>query len=106
MKELVRSYMTETNWAHKGIVPTTDEHIAVSYISNGYGMLIATCFVGMGDMVTDESFEWALSKPPIVKASCVMARLMNDFYSQKVYMFSIFTTWQYVIVVFMNSCCY
>ncbi|KAJ0588395.1 putative (-)-beta-caryophyllene synthase [Helianthus annuus] len=83
MKELVRSYMTETNWAHKGIVPTTDEHIAVSYISSGYGMLIATCFVGMGDMVTDESFEWALSKPPIVKASCVMARLMNDFYSQK-----------------------
>ncbi|MFS7953545.1 putative (-)-beta-caryophyllene synthase [Helianthus anomalus] len=83
MKELVRSYMTETNWAHKGIVPTTEEHIAVSYISSGYGMLIATCFVGMGDMVTDESFKWALSKPPIVKASCVMARLMNDFYSQK-----------------------
>ncbi|MFS7953441.1 putative (-)-beta-caryophyllene synthase [Helianthus anomalus] len=83
MKELVRNYMTETNWAHKGIVPTTQEHIAVSYVTSGFGMLLATSFVGMGDMVTDESFEWALSKPPIVKASCVMARLMNDFYSQK-----------------------
>ncbi|KAI7730777.1 hypothetical protein M8C21_020882, partial [Ambrosia artemisiifolia] len=67
--EAIESYMTETYWAHKGIVPTPEDHIAVSYVSSGYGMLIATCFVGMGDMVTDDSFKWALSKPPIVKAS-------------------------------------
>lgn len=92
MKELVRNYMIETKWAHEGYIPTQEEHIAVSYVTSGYAMLMGTCFAGMGDMVTDEAFKWALSKPPIIKASCVMARLMNDFYSQKVHMFSVFTT--------------
>ncbi|KAJ0829221.1 putative (-)-beta-caryophyllene synthase [Helianthus annuus] len=85
MKELVRSYMTEAKWANEGYVPTTEEHMSVSYVSSGIGMLITTSFVGMGDMVTDESFEWALSKPSLIKAPCVIARLMNDFFSQKVH---------------------
>ncbi|KAM0018849.1 putative (-)-beta-caryophyllene synthase [Helianthus debilis subsp. tardiflorus] len=88
MKELVRSYMTEAKWANEGYVPTTEEHMSVSYVSSGIGMLITTSFVGMGDMVTDESFEWALSKPSLIKASCVIARLMNDFFSQKVFVYS------------------
>ncbi|KAJ0578285.1 putative (-)-beta-caryophyllene synthase [Helianthus annuus] len=83
MKELVRSYMTEAKWANEGYVPTTEEHMSVSYVSSGIGMLITTSFVGMGDMVTDESFEWALSKPSLIRAPCVIARLMNDFFSQK-----------------------
>ncbi|KAI3819789.1 hypothetical protein L1987_13641 [Smallanthus sonchifolius] len=83
MKELTRSYMIETEWANEGYVPTTEEHMSVSYVTSGYGMLVTTCFVGMGDMVTDESYKWALTKPPIVKTSCVMARVMNDFFSQK-----------------------
>nr|GFC46115.1 beta-caryophyllene synthase [Tanacetum cinerariifolium] len=36
-----------------------------------------------GDVVTDESFKWALAKPPIVKASCAIARLMDDITSHK-----------------------
>nr|AMP42988.1 sesquiterpene synthase [Xanthium strumarium] len=83
MKELIRNYMMEAKWAHEGYVPTTEEHLSVSYVSSGYAMLTTTCFVGMGDLVTDESFKWALSKPPLVKASCIIARLMNDFVSQK-----------------------
>ncbi|KAI3819791.1 hypothetical protein L1987_13643 [Smallanthus sonchifolius] len=83
MKELTRNYTIETEWANEGYVPTTEEHMSVSYVTSGYGMLLTTCFVGMGDMVTDESYKWALTMPPIVKASCVMARVMNDFFSQK-----------------------
>ncbi|KAK9049066.1 hypothetical protein SSX86_031968 [Deinandra increscens subsp. villosa] len=70
MKELIRSYMMETKWANEGYVPTIEEHISVSFQSSGYGMLATTCLVGMGDMVTDESFKWVLAKPPIIKASC------------------------------------
>nr|UNI81645.1 terpene synthase 2 [Stevia rebaudiana] len=83
MKEFIRSYMMEAKWANEGYVPATDEHMAVSFVSSGYGMLTTTCLVGMGDMVTDESFKWALTNPPIVKASCLIARFMDDIFSQK-----------------------
>ncbi|KAI7749922.1 hypothetical protein M8C21_031786 [Ambrosia artemisiifolia] len=65
MKELIRNYMMEAKWAHEGYIPTTEEHLSVSYVSSGYIMLTTTFFVGMGDLVTQESFKWALSKPPL-----------------------------------------
>ncbi|KAI7754151.1 hypothetical protein M8C21_019344 [Ambrosia artemisiifolia] len=83
MNEFIRCYMTEAKWANEGYVPTTEEHMSVSFVSSGYGMLATTCFMGMGDMVTDESLKWVLTNPPLVKASCVIARLMDDIFSQK-----------------------
>ena len=85
MKEFIRSYMMEAKWANEGYVPTAEEHMSVSIVTGGYFMLATTCFVGMGDIVTDEAFEWAQTKPPIVKASSVIARLMDDIHSQKVH---------------------
>ncbi|KAI3762391.1 hypothetical protein L1987_52821 [Smallanthus sonchifolius] len=64
-------------------VPTPEEHISVSFVTSGLAMLVTTCFVGMGDIVTDESFKWTLALPPLIKASCVLARLLNDFFCQK-----------------------
>nr|CAC12732.1 putative sesquiterpene cyclase [Artemisia annua] len=83
MKEFIRSYMMEAKWANEGYVPTAEEHMSVAFVSSGYSMLATTCFVGMGDIVTDEAFKWALTKPPIIKASCAIARLMDDIHSQK-----------------------
>ncbi|KAK1437051.1 hypothetical protein QVD17_02836 [Tagetes erecta] len=83
MKEFIRSYMMEAKWAHEGYVPTAEEHMSVSFVSSGYGMLATTCFVGMGDIVTDNPFKWALTNPPLVKGSCVIARLMDDIVPQK-----------------------
>ena len=85
MKEFIRSYMMEAKWANEGYVPTIEEHMSVAFISSGYSVLATTCFVGMGDIVTNNSFKWALSKPPLVRASCQIARLMDDIFSQKVY---------------------
>ncbi|KAI7751984.1 hypothetical protein M8C21_015336 [Ambrosia artemisiifolia] len=83
MKELTRSYLKEMKWANEGHVPTPEEHMEVAFVSSGIGMLTITSFVGMGDMVTDESFKWALTNPPLIKTSSVVTRLMNDFFSQK-----------------------
>ncbi|KAL4558354.1 hypothetical protein LXL04_036553 [Taraxacum kok-saghyz] len=83
MKEFIRSQMMEAKWANEGYVPTIEEHMSVALISSGYSMLATTCFVGMGDIVTDDSFKWALSKPLSVKASCQICRLMDDIFSQK-----------------------
>ncbi|XP_071737920.1 beta-caryophyllene synthase-like [Rutidosis leptorrhynchoides] len=83
MKEFIRSYLMEAKWANDGYVPTTDEHMSLAFVSSGYSLLTTTCFVGMGDFVTDEMFKWALNKPPLVKASCAIARFMDDLVPQK-----------------------
>ncbi|KAF5812091.1 putative (-)-beta-caryophyllene synthase [Helianthus annuus] len=84
MKEFIRSFMVEAKWAYEEYVPTIEEHMSISIVSSGCYMLIATCFVGMGDMVTDETLKWVLTHPPLVKASGVIGRLMDDLCSRKV----------------------
>ncbi|XP_076910971.1 (-)-germacrene D synthase-like, partial [Bidens hawaiensis] len=83
MKEMIRNFMTEAKWRHEGYIPTVEEHKSVSFMSCGYKMLTIAGFVGMGDMVTDESFEWVLTNPSLIKASSEICRLMDDIVGHK-----------------------
>ncbi|XP_050369625.1 (-)-germacrene D synthase-like [Argentina anserina] len=83
MKRLVRAYHAEAKWFHKNYTPSMDEYMEVALITSAYSMLATTAFVGMGDIVTKESFEWIFSDPKIVKASAVVCRLMDDIVSHK-----------------------
>ncbi|KAL8261278.1 hypothetical protein R6Q59_025327 [Mikania micrantha] len=58
MREMIRNFMTEAKWRNDG-------------------------FVGMGDIITDESFEWVLGNPPLIKASSEICRLMDDIVGHK-----------------------
>ncbi|XP_031250371.1 (-)-germacrene D synthase-like [Pistacia vera] len=78
MKILVRNYNMEARWCNQNYVPTMEEYFSVALPSCGYLTLAATSFLGMGDIVTKESFEWVLSNPKIVKASSIICRLMDD----------------------------
>ncbi|KAJ0703357.1 putative germacrene-A synthase [Helianthus annuus] len=82
MKELNKSYMMEAKWRHDGYVPTVEEHKSVSFMSCGYKMLATSSFVGMS-MTTEEAFKWIKTYPPLVKASCVICRLMDDLVGYK-----------------------
>ncbi|XP_039064209.1 probable terpene synthase 2 [Hibiscus syriacus] len=42
-----------------------------------------TSFVGMGDDVTEETFNWASNNPKIIRVSSMIARLMDDIVSRK-----------------------
>ena len=57
-------------------------HVALE--SSGLPMLTTISFLGMGDIVTKEAFDWAFSNPKIIKASSVIGRLMDDMKSHKV----------------------
>ncbi|KAL7249409.1 hypothetical protein ACSBR1_011576 [Camellia fascicularis] len=46
-------------------------------------MVATTSFVGMGDIVTEEAFDWISNDPIIVKASAIICRLMNDIASNE-----------------------
>uniref|UniRef100_A0A6N2MF07 Isoprene synthase, chloroplastic n=1 Tax=Salix viminalis TaxID=40686 RepID=A0A6N2MF07_SALVM len=83
MKNQVRAYYLESIWFHQKHTPTMEEYMAVAMVTSAYAMLAATSFVGMGSVVTKDSFEWLFSGPKIVKASEIICRLADDIVSHK-----------------------
>ena len=57
-------------------------HVALK--SSGLPMLTTISFLGVGDIVTKEAFDWTFSNPKIIIASSVIGRLINDMKSHKV----------------------
>ncbi|CAH1443232.1 unnamed protein product [Lactuca virosa] len=83
MQEYIRSYMTEAKWTHEGYIPTVEEHMELTYISSGYKYTLVASFAAMGDAITDNTFKWVLTNPPLVKACCVLCRIMDDIVTHK-----------------------
>ncbi|XP_062079640.1 (-)-germacrene D synthase-like [Humulus lupulus] len=83
MKKLVQSYYVEAQWFHKNYTPTLKEYMEVALVSSTYYMLTVTSFLGMGDEVSAEVFDWLMNCPKIVTGSAVICRLMDDVVSHK-----------------------
>ncbi|KAB1227455.1 (-)-germacrene D synthase [Morella rubra] len=83
MKRQARSYFQEAKWLHQKYTPKLDEYIQLGAISSGYPALALTSFLGMGETISKDSFEWALSNPRVMEASAVAGRLMDDIESHK-----------------------
>ncbi|KAI7755338.1 hypothetical protein M8C21_029638 [Ambrosia artemisiifolia] len=78
VKEYTRSLFQEAKWLKEGYIPTLDEYMSNALISVAQALMIARSYVGRSDMVTEETFRWVATNPPIVKASCLIFRLMDD----------------------------
>lgn len=52
--------------------------------TSGYSEIATISFLGMGDIITKEVFEWVLKGPKIIEASKIICRLMDDIVSHKV----------------------
>ncbi|WOK96278.1 (S)-beta-bisabolene synthase-like [Canna indica] len=78
MKSLANAYSEESKWRDERRVPTVEEHLRLSAMSSAYPMFHTAVLVRMGKVATKESFEWVATFPHIIKASAVMARIMND----------------------------
>ncbi|KAK9072971.1 hypothetical protein SSX86_007293 [Deinandra increscens subsp. villosa] len=83
MIEYIESYMIEAKWRNERYIPSPEEHTSVALVSCGYKFLLISSFVGMGDIITDDSFKWALTFPPLVKASCTVCRFQDDVVTHK-----------------------
>ncbi|XP_050288805.1 sesquiterpene synthase 2-like [Quercus robur] len=83
MKLLVRAYFDEAKWFHQNYIPTMEEYMHIALKTSGYPMLTAISFLGMGDIVTKEAFDWIFSNPKIITASSIIGRLMDDMKSHK-----------------------
>ncbi|KAL6840797.1 hypothetical protein ACP4OV_029323 [Aristida adscensionis] len=83
-KRLVQAYIKEIKWRDEDYVPETmSEHLQVSLESVGSVMVACAAFVGMGDIITRETFEWVLSYPQFLKSFGIFVRLSNDLVSTK-----------------------
>ncbi|KAD4888452.1 hypothetical protein E3N88_20525 [Mikania micrantha] len=78
MIEYFGSYMKEAKWANDGYIPTTEEHKEVATTSSGYKFILIASFAAMGEIITDNTFKWAFDMPPLVRACCVISRVMDD----------------------------
>lgn len=85
MKIQVRAYFDGAKWYHEGSIPTMEEYMPVTVISSAlFLLLVATSFMGLGDVATKDTFEWLFSDPKIVRASGIIYRLMDDIVTHKV----------------------
>ncbi|XVE50495.1 hypothetical protein DITRI_Ditri01bG0167100 [Diplodiscus trichospermus] len=83
MKQLSQAYFVEAKWCNEHYTPTVEEYMTNAVVSSGYIMVAITSLVRMGDIVTEEVFNWASTNPKIIKASAIIARLMDDIVSHK-----------------------
>ena len=84
MKQLVQAYFIEAQWLSSNYTPTLEEYMKNATISSGYAMVTATSFVGMGEIATEEIFEWLTKSPKIVESLSVISRIMDDIVSNEV----------------------
>ncbi|KAI5562028.1 hypothetical protein BDE02_15G028200 [Populus trichocarpa] len=83
MKVLVHAYFDEAKWFHENHIPTMEEYMQVALVTSGYSLLATVSFIGMGDMVTEQAFDWVFNRPKIVRASETISRLVDDVRSHK-----------------------
>ncbi|KAM2289844.1 hypothetical protein TB1_030017 [Malus domestica] len=60
-----------------------EEYLPVAIVSTGYPMLSTVSLVGMGDIVTKETFEWLFNDAKIVRASTTLFRFIDDMVTTK-----------------------
>nr|XP_043636635.1 alpha-isocomene synthase-like [Erigeron canadensis] len=83
MMEYVGCYLKEAKWANERYIPTMEEHKEITVVSSGYKFTLIASFAAMGDIITDETFKWALTMPPLAKSCCVLCRTMDDLVTYK-----------------------
>ncbi|CAN6329166.1 unnamed protein product [Urochloa humidicola] len=82
-KVLSKDYLKEAEWFSTKYTPSFKEHVDLSTMTTG---LLFSCIVaqmGMGQPVTKEAFDWAVSKPDMVLAVSTECRFLNDIASYK-----------------------
>ncbi|RVW67129.1 Valencene synthase [Vitis vinifera] len=82
-ENLVRAYFHEAKWFHEGSIQQW-RYMGIALVTSGYYMLTTMSFIGMGEIVTKEAFDWVISDPKIITASAVICRLTDDISSYKV----------------------
>ncbi|KAJ4705687.1 Valencene synthase [Melia azedarach] len=78
-QDLIEMYFAQAKWFNEGYIPTSmEEYTSIAFESIGTTMLIANCYLFMGDLATEDAYKWILKNPKIVTATSIAVRLMDD----------------------------
>ncbi|XVE50483.1 hypothetical protein DITRI_Ditri01bG0165900 [Diplodiscus trichospermus] len=83
MIRLAQAYLLEAKWTKQNYKPSFKEFRANALRTSGCAMVAITALVGMGDVVTPETFKWATNDPKIINASVIIGRFMDDIAEHK-----------------------
>ncbi|KAE8704051.1 (+)-delta-cadinene synthase isozyme A [Hibiscus syriacus] len=78
MIRVAQAYLLEAKWTHENYKPTFEEFRDNALPTSGYAMLAITAFVGMGDVITPQTFTWVAIDPKIIKASTIISSFHNN----------------------------
>ncbi|CAN1220421.1 Probable terpene synthase 3 [Linum perenne] len=84
VKQIARAFIKEARWYNNNYVATVEEHLQNGYMSIGYPSAITVIYCGMGEVASEEVFEWLFSQPKISVAGSTIARLVDDIVSHEV----------------------
>lgn len=84
MKNQAKAYLKEEKWFHEKYVPAIEEYMSLALETCAYRLLTTTSFIGMGDVASENAFEWLNRDPKILRSSKVICRLMDDIVSREV----------------------
>ncbi|KAJ3679488.1 hypothetical protein LUZ60_017499 [Juncus effusus] len=78
-KIMAEAFQKESEWYAADYFPKYAERREHAVLkSSGYPALSTVSFIGMGEIVTKEAFEWVTSIPKVVRASAEVARFTDD----------------------------
>ncbi|CAN1161120.1 Probable terpene synthase 3 [Linum perenne] len=83
VKQIARAFIKEARWYNNNYVATVEEHLQNGYMSIGYPSAITVIYCGMGEVASEEVFEWLFSQPKISVAGSTIARLVDDILSHE-----------------------
>lgn len=78
MKIQLRGYFNEAKCYYQGRIPTVEEYMLTGLDTGTILLLSTTAFLGMGDVATEEAFQWLFSNSKMLRASAAIGRLVDD----------------------------
>jgi hypothetical protein len=87
-QKYIQGYITEARWLNNKYQPTLEEYIRSTTESGGYKVMLITCYIDMGEIVTENMLKWIANDPKICNAAMGMARIMDDITSNEVYIYN------------------
>uniref|UniRef100_A0A0E0EIF4 Uncharacterized protein n=1 Tax=Oryza meridionalis TaxID=40149 RepID=A0A0E0EIF4_9ORYZ len=83
-KILIKGYSEEIKWRDDHYIPKTiEEHLELSRTTVGAFQLACASLVGMGDFITEDTLDYLLTYPKLLKSYTTCVRLSNDIASTK-----------------------
>lgn len=84
MNNQAKVYLVEAKWFKQKYIPPIDEYITIASTSIGVKMLVVQALVGMGDVVTEDAFEWLNGNPHMLQSCAAASRFLDDIVGHKV----------------------